>query len=51
MGENLIWGFDILWGEFITTKKPYHVILSYPYNFMSGYLNLPNNLNDMEYCI
>ena len=35
-------------GDFITPQKPYHVILSYPYKFMSGYLYFPNNLKDIE---
>ena len=38
----------ILLGDFINPQKPYHVILSYTYKLMSGYLYFPNNLKDIE---
>ena len=38
----------ILLGDFINPQKPYHVILSYTYKFMSGYLYFPNNLKDVK---
>ena len=39
-------GLGILLGDLITTQKPY--ILSYSYEFMSGYLYFPNNLKDIK---
>ena len=47
MGEKLIWGNLAFYGG---TWYPLrnHVILSYPYKFMSCYLYFPSNLKDIE---
>ena len=39
-------GLGILLGELITIRN--HVILSYPYKLMSGYLYFSNNLKDRK---
>ena len=39
-------GLDILLGDLIPLI--HHVILSYSYKFMSGYLYFPNNLKDIK---
>ena len=39
-------GLGILLGDLITIRN--HVILSYPYKLMSGYLYFPNNLKDRK---
>ena len=45
-GEPYMVDLAFYWGTWKPLRN--HVILSYPYKFMSGYLYFPNNLKDIK---
>ena len=45
-GEPYMVDLAFYWGTWKPLRN--HVILSYPYKFMSGYLYFPKNLKDIE---